>query len=277
MGPKDVDSGIQGDEFFGYSLALNGVGDRLAVGITYSASRSSVDPNKKSGSVQLYSFTDRNFSGGALVASIGEGYTGPKDININLDSMDFFGGSVALNAAGTKLAVGAPLDDGADNQSSNAGAVRIFSFIDQNFSGGALDYTIGSGYSSPQGVSLSSVQPSDLFGHSVAFNATGDRLAVGSAKGKGANNSGAFGTVTMLSATDTTSSGSWLSPTYGSNPSDTVTVSATDLAAQLASGTAVTLQASNDITVSRPVSVTAGSLPVGSLTLPAVRSGRSHH
>ena len=43
-------------------------------------------------------------SGGALQGTIGSGYTGGKNVSIALDANDFFGVSVALNAAGDRLA-----------------------------------------------------------------------------------------------------------------------------------------------------------------------------
>ncbi|MEH3104251.1 MAG: YDG domain-containing protein [Sphingomonas phyllosphaerae] len=68
------------------------------------------------------------------------------------------------------------------------------------------------------------------------------------------------------------SDGVSLNQTYALTPADTVTVGAAAISAQLASGTAVTLQASNDITVNKPITVFGTPSSVGALTLQAGRS-----
>ncbi|MBZ4284335.1 hypothetical protein LAJ55_16150, partial [Streptococcus pneumoniae] len=75
-------------------------------------------------------FTDNSFSGGALQAVAGRGYTDAKNLTISLDLSDGFGTAVALNAAGNLLAVGAPGDASANNNIDRPGAVYLFSFAD---------------------------------------------------------------------------------------------------------------------------------------------------
>ncbi len=257
---------------FGRSVSLNAAGDRLAVGA--SAFATAGNAGEQTGAVFLYSFNDTTFGGGSLTAVIGKGQTGGKNINVTgLGRNEFFGSAVALNADGTQLAVGAPYDAGANNSFQYSGYVRLFSFSDGNFSGGVFSTGVGRG-TDPNTPSLdvTQIDPYDNFGNSVAFNATGDKLAVGVAGKRGASNADAGSGAVLLFGDVPPSNAGWSTPTYGSNPSDTVTVSATDLAAQLASGAAVTLQASNDITVSRPVSVTPGFATPGALTLQAGRS-----
>src|SRR5690606_4578978 len=61
---------------------------------------------------------------------------------------------------------------------------------------------------------------------------------------------------------------------YADNPGDSVTILATGLASQLSTGTAVTLQASNDIALAtgNPITVNNASGNGGHLTLQAGRS-----
>ncbi|MCW2406955.1 filamentous hemagglutinin family protein [Sphingobium sp. B1D7B] len=271
FGGKNIDVAQIGQgSNFGRSVALNAAGDRLAIGAT--DIQSVTTPNERTGAVFLYSFSDTDFSGGVLEAIIGEGFTGGKNVDVSLDNTDLFGNAVALSADGTKLAVGSPGDAGGDNQSPFAGSVRIFNFSDSSFSGGSLGTTFGKNYTSAGDVALSNVDGGEFFGYSTAFNSAGDRLAVGAFGDQGASNNGWRKGAAYLFIGSATANAGWSTPTYASSPSDTVTVSATDLAAQLAAGASVTLQASNDITVNRAVTVTPGVSAVGDLTLQAGRS-----
>jgi hypothetical protein len=83
-----------------------------------------------SGAIYLLDFADSNFAGGSLQSIIGKGYTGLGNVDLaSLDVGDYFGTSVALNAAGDRLAVGAVLDDGAGNAALDRGAVHLFSLV----------------------------------------------------------------------------------------------------------------------------------------------------
>ncbi|MCX7198740.1 MAG: filamentous hemagglutinin N-terminal domain-containing protein, partial [Proteobacteria bacterium] len=218
-GGKDLDPGAALDvnTWFGSSVALNAVGDRLAVGAPAEAGFGNVAD--WSGSVRLFSFTDTNFSGGALQATIGRGYTGGKNLDLGtaLQANDRFGSSVALNAAGDRLAVGAPGDAGFGNVEETSGSVRLFSFTDANFSGGVLQGTIGRGYTGGKNLSLgTALRAGAEFGSSVALNAAGDRLAVGAPYDAGFSNA-VFGSgaVRLFSFTDTNFSGGALQATIG--------------------------------------------------------------
>ncbi|TRZ96130.1 MAG: filamentous hemagglutinin N-terminal domain-containing protein, partial [Rhodocyclaceae bacterium] len=213
---KNVDvSSLEAGDNFGMSVSLNAAGDRLAVGSYQDGGFGNSAP--ASGAVRLFSFTDANFSGGALQSTLGKGYTGGKNVDVSsLEAGDIFGTSVALNATGDRLAVGAPNDDGSGNSVSNSGAVRLFSFADTNFSGGALQATIGKGYGGSKNVDVSSLEASDNFGMSVSLNATGDRLAVGAYGDDGSGNSATnSGAVHLFSFTDTNFSGGVLQGTLG--------------------------------------------------------------
>ncbi|MFN8720795.1 MAG: beta strand repeat-containing protein, partial [Rhodospirillales bacterium] len=127
-----------------------------------------------------------------------------------------FGSSVALSADGTRLAVGAERDDGAGNAVSDSGAVYLFSFTDTAFSGGALQATLGKGYTGGKNVDVAALGTGDLFGSSVALSADGTRLAVGAERDDGAGNAVSdSGAVYLFSFTDTSFSGGQLVGTIG--------------------------------------------------------------
>lgn len=176
----DLTPALGADSFSAQSVALNGAGDRLAIG----ASGDSAFGGGPGGigTVRLFRFADTNFSGGVLVGTIGRGYTGAGNIDLGtaLEVGDGFGSSVALNAAGDRLAVGANGDDGFGNVATNSGAVRLFNFANNSFGGGVLAGTIGRGYAGLGDMDLgTALEAGDLFGGAVALNAAGDRLAVG--------------------------------------------------------------------------------------------------
>ena len=107
------------------------------------------------GAVYLFTFTNASFWGGRLAAVVGKGYTGGRNVDVAaLDEDDQFGFSVSLNRAGTRLAVGARGDDGADNWTDSAGAVYLFAFSNASFSGGRLAATVGAGYTGGQNINL---------------------------------------------------------------------------------------------------------------------------
>ncbi|MCK7461211.1 MAG: FG-GAP repeat protein [Sphingobacterium sp.] len=83
---------------------------------------------------------------------MGHGYTGGKNINLTLDNNDQFGWAVSLD--NNSLAVGAPYDDGFGNSKNDSGAVYLYSFSDNTFSGGALQGIIGHGYTGGKNINL---------------------------------------------------------------------------------------------------------------------------
>ena len=220
-GGKNVNILLGTSDVFGGAVSLNAAGDRLAVGAQYDAGYG--NSVVFSGSVYLFTFSDTSFTDGTLAATIGNGYTGAKDIGIPLGTNDYFGTSVSLNAAGNLLAVGARGDDGYNNLVTDSGAVYLFTFTDTSFSGGKLAGIIGSGYtpSAPNSnvsMALDPVAPvNDLFGQSLSLNAAGDRLAVGAPLDDGFNNvvqdSGA---VYLFTFSDTNFTGGTLAGIIGS-------------------------------------------------------------
>ena len=212
-GGHDIDvPTLERHDNFGGSVSLNATGDRLAVtgGGDYGRA------------VYLFTFTDTAFSGGVLAATVGKGYTGGRNVDVTaLGYYDNFGVSVSLNAAGDRLAVGAALDDGADNGTYGAGAVYLFTFADTDFSGGALAATVGKGYTGGHDVDVPTLERHDNFGSSVSLNATGDRLAVGASGDDGADNGTprfgrlSSGAVYLFTFTDADFTGGRLAATVG--------------------------------------------------------------
>ncbi|MFN9498058.1 MAG: filamentous hemagglutinin N-terminal domain-containing protein, partial [Erythrobacteraceae bacterium] len=185
----DLGTALEPNDAFGLSVSLNAAGDRLAVGAIGDSGFGNVAAN--SGSVRLFTFTNTSFGGGALAATIGRGYSGGGNLDLGtaLEASDAFGRSVSLNAAGDRLAVGANGDDGFGNVVTNSGSVRLFTFANTSFGGGALAATIGRGYTSGNNLDLgTALEACDQFGTSVSLNAAGDRLAVGAVGDDGFGN-----------------------------------------------------------------------------------------
>ncbi|WP_234824763.1 FG-GAP repeat protein [Sinorhizobium medicae] len=163
----------------------------------------------EAGAAYLFSFTDRAFSDGAPELVIDKDYPGFN--GAALEEADRFGSSVSLNAAGDRLAVGAPGDDGHDTspiiEDNNFGAVYLFSFTDTAFSDSTHEAVIGNGYSGGKNVDIATLEDGDTFGSSVSLNASGNRLAVGALGGNGANNIDDSGAAYLFRFTDTAFSG----------------------------------------------------------------------
>ena len=216
-GGKNIDQTLDVNDLFGESVSLDG--NRLAVG-TVGDDGFNNSGTAEEGAVYLYSFTDSAFTGGNLEAIIGEGYnfaaTGRiKDIDLALDSIDLFGRSVSLD--GNRLAIGANGDDGFNNSGiGEEGAVYLYSFTDNAFSGGNLEAIIGEGYNfAATGRAKDIDQPldggvafdtGDAFGRSVSLD--GNRLAVGADGDDGvANGNSNAGAVYLFSFTDSAFNG----------------------------------------------------------------------
>ncbi|TNF66425.1 MAG: DUF4347 domain-containing protein [Gammaproteobacteria bacterium] len=94
--------GSQNDEFSGYSVALDALGDNVAIGSFYGDSATNLD----AGTVRVY-----NWNGSAWVQQ-------GSDIH-GLDGGDWAGFSVSLSDSGTRLAIGALESDQNGNQSGH--------------------------------------------------------------------------------------------------------------------------------------------------------------
>ena len=193
----------------GKDVSLDGT--RMAIGAV--AGDGAANATSNSGEVLLLTFSDLDFNGALLEGVIGDGYSGGKNIDVDLDNDDFFGRDVSLD--GNRLAVGAPQDDGLDNTATDTGAAYLFSFIDSTFSGGVLEATIGKGYTGGKNIDLSAaLDDSDLFADSVSLD--GNRLAVGAPLDSGAGNvSGGSGAAYLFSFSDGVFSDGVLEATIG--------------------------------------------------------------
>jgi filamentous hemagglutinin family protein len=179
-GGKNINQALDNSDYFGWSVSLDG--NRLAVGARLDDGSGNVGADR--GAVYLYSFADSAFSGGALTATLGQGYTGGKNVSLTLGNSDYFGSAVSLD--GTMLAVGAPNDDGNANAVTDSGAAYFYTFSDSAFTGGALQGIAGYGYTGGKNINVTTLETSDTFGSSVSLNA--NRLAIGADLDDGFNN-----------------------------------------------------------------------------------------
>ena len=154
----DLDAG----DNFGSSVALDG--NTLAVGAWND------DDGNGSNSGAVYLFT-KDGSTWTKTLKISENHTGHQELSVDLNHLDTFGFSVALE--GNTLAVGAPNADTEDGAKNNIGAVYLFTN-----NGTAWTKTLkisenGDGFQDMNVV----LDGGDSFGRSVAFN--GNTLVVG--------------------------------------------------------------------------------------------------
>jgi hypothetical protein len=155
---------------FGYSVAMNATGSRIVVGAPLGG-------NDATGVVYVFDVSNPSLEGGVRTTVIG------KESGVPLDPYDRFGISVALDASGQTLAVGADFDDGAGNATDSSGAVHVFQLAQQSLTPKMIG-TIGS--SAPWvPVPLDAY---DNFGASVALDARGQWLFVGAPDDDGINN-----------------------------------------------------------------------------------------
>ena len=246
----DVNVNLPTAAMFGTALALDSSGDRLAVG--------AIGVNNNRGAVYLF---NNAYGATAAVSTIASGVSGGKNLDPGLNNDDFFGASVAFNSAGTRLAVGAT-DDG-------SGKVRVIDFADSQFSAPGISAILGAGQAGPADANVT-LQPSEAFGFSLTLNGAGDRLVVGSPFSEGATgNLFDSGTVRAFAL----SAGPAGDLVFGSGAGTNVTVDAATLAAALDSGTSITLQANNDITLDAGNAILVGDgSGNGALRLQAGRS-----
>src|SRR5882672_7620572 len=161
-------SNTEADDLFGFSIALSGDGNTLAVGAANEDSGTTginSSPNEsaaQAGAVYVYKRTAGNWSQQAYVKAS------------NTGTNDHFGTSVALSGDGNTLAVGAfgeasgttGIDTTPNEAAPFAGAVYVY-------------FRSGSSWSQQAYVKASNTDFFDLFGTSVALNGDGGTLAVG--------------------------------------------------------------------------------------------------
>jgi hypothetical protein len=148
---SDIDGEATGDRF-GYSVSVNAAGDRVAIGAPFNDVGGA---KANAGHVRVYSLS-------------GSAWT---QLGLDIDgeaAADQSGYSVSMNAAGDRVVIGAPLNDGSG---SNAGHVRVYSWN-------------GSAWAQ-MGSDIDGGIAGNQFGSSVSINAAGDRIAIGSSVGFG--------------------------------------------------------------------------------------------
>ena len=224
------------NDYFASSVAISGT--QLAVGAYNGDGFGNNSVN--SGEVYLFSFDDTSFNGGKLVAMVGHGYTGGKNIDMSsqLGTSDGFGQSISLN--NNRLAVGAYGDDGTTGSPTGTGAAYLFSFSDSEFSDGTLEATIGKGYNGAKDIDMSNLTLNDQFGYSVSLD--GNRLAVSANFGDGSGNSTVnSGEVYLFTFSDSAFSGGALAATIGNGYNTGKDYDVSALAANDYFGTSISL------------------------------------
>jgi hypothetical protein len=159
----------EGDQF-GFSLALSGDGNTLAVGaLTEDGGTRGINGNQadnsaaSAGAVYVFTRAGRAWSQQAYVKSA------------NIDAGDLFGYAVALSRDGNMLAVGAFDEDGSTRQVNGPDDNRA------NGSGAAYVFTRTAGAWSQQAyIKPSNIETQDAFGVDVALSDDGSTLLVGS-------------------------------------------------------------------------------------------------
>ena len=180
-----------------------------------------------------------------------------------MDIDDQFGRGVSLD--GMTLAVGTWRDDGFANAASISGAVHLFTFSDAAFNGGMFAATIGHGYTGGKNLDLSGLlEAGDKFGASIDLDGTA--LAVGASWDDGFSNGAPLSGAVYFFQLGTPPLADWSFANTASGE-----VLASDIADLLKAGTAVTLQAHNDLTLNTALTVNAAGAG-GALTMQAGRS-----
>ncbi|MFA7242122.1 MAG: filamentous hemagglutinin N-terminal domain-containing protein [Sulfuricellaceae bacterium] len=250
---------LAADDNFGSSVSLSGT--ELAVGAYGDDGSGNVA--SYSGAVYLFGnpYTTPTLSG-----IIGRGYTGTGNYNLTaLQASDFFGSSVSLS--GTQLAVGAIGDGGSGNVASYSGAVYLFN---NPFGATALSGIIGKGYTGAGNYDLAALEAWDYFGTSVSLSGT--QLAVGAmwddGSGNVASSSGAVYLFTLVPPSSDPATGQ----TFAANSALDSSITPASITAILNTGSALILQANNDITVTNAIIANNTGGNGGALTLQAGRS-----
>ncbi|MGQ2945516.1 MBG domain-containing protein [Blastomonas fulva] len=197
-GPAAPMPGVDFGDLFGFGVSLDG--DRLAVGAPGDDGADGSLTNV--GAVYLFTFADTSFAALVLSAVVGSGYTGGRNLSVGgLEAGDQFGFSVSLT--GTRLAVGAPFDDGLNNAAPDSGAVYLFSFLDLAFNASSTLGVLGAGYGGTASLDVANLEAGDRFGASISLDRVGNRLAVGASHDDGGSNTATdSGAVYLFSFTD---------------------------------------------------------------------------
>ena len=149
---NDIDSEAAGD-YSGTSVSISSDGTRVAIGAILNDSSN----GSNSGHVRVYDWN----SGTSLWTQVGQDIDGEA-------ADDQFGHSVSISSDGTRVAIGAILNDGSNG--SNSGHVRVFAlavFAD----GSTAWFQVGS--------DIDGEAAGDNSGYSVSISSDGARVAIG--------------------------------------------------------------------------------------------------
>ncbi|MEO1627074.1 MAG: hypothetical protein AAFV25_18120, partial [Bacteroidota bacterium] len=144
--------GRQGGETFGSSVSLNAAGTRVAVGVSGSNAGLGI---AKAGGVRVYELQNDRW------IQLGNDIQGQ-------NTLDEFGTAVSINAAGDRVAIGAPKND------SNG-----------NDSGEAYVYEFQNGDWVQLGSDIGGEAADDLFAETISINANGNRIVAGAPENDG--------------------------------------------------------------------------------------------
>ena len=140
---SDIDGEAESDTS-GQTVALSSDGSRVAIGAPYNDGGGDY-----AGQVRLYDLVEGAWT------KVGQDINGEAEY-------DFSGSSVALSSDGSRVAVGAPYNDG---NGTNAGQVRI--------------YDLDGGTWTQVGSDIDGEEANDFSGYSVALSSDGSRVAIG--------------------------------------------------------------------------------------------------
>jgi len=171
----DID-GEAASDFSGYSVSLSDDGTRVAIG-----ARNNDGSFSNAGHVRVYSWNGTTWS------QLGADIDGEA-------ASDSSGESVSLSDDGTRVAIGAPNNDGGG---SNAGHVRVYSWNGTTWS--------------QLGADIDGEAAADFSGYSVSLSDDGTRVAIGAFENDGSfSNAGhvrVFSTPVSVSVSSATSAG----------------------------------------------------------------------
>ena len=174
----DIGSSLKKGDKFGEGVDLNETGSRLVMSGMMADGKN--DNQSNSGEVMLIKFNNDTFTDGSLYATVGHGYgsSGSSSLDIDLDDNDRFGQGTALDSDGNRMAIVAARVDGAGNNSSDSGAVFLFTFDDNSTFGTPTHVgTIGKGYTGTYSLDLDDLSSGDYIWR-TALDGDGDRLVL---------------------------------------------------------------------------------------------------
>ncbi|WP_236617863.1 MBG domain-containing protein [Rhodopirellula europaea] len=251
---------------FGSAVAISRDSTRLAVGDSTVG-----EFGTRQGTVFVFGLNTSDLSAAPNLAhTLNDGATLAGAESLSLFDSDRFGKSVAFNADGSQLAVGAPSLVGNFDVVSTGGRVFLFDLDPANIN---ASLTINSIIEDGTAISGGSIgmQPDDAFGSSVSFADNGNLLAIGSPGASfGADAKPGVGKVSLIGFGGSSNSGLTGDLLFGDDPSETSFIDPDDIAAILNAGNDLTLQFSNDLTVKS--SLIASGDDVGDLNLTTGRS-----